>query len=77
MGATAVLYDGSPSKNGGGTLLKFAEVNGVTHFGSVPALIRMMLDELEAKRASFPISIKELRYTSEPLGSTLLSSQVF
>ncbi len=73
LGATAVLYDGSPIVNGSGTMLKLVETLRLTHLGLAPPLILDIIDALKItkdfkKRLA---SLREIRYTSAPLAKNL------
>ncbi len=67
LGATVVLYDGSPRIDGKETLLKLVDKFEITHLGVSPPLIIDILESLEGGSASKPATLREIRYTSAPL----------
>ncbi len=73
LGATAVLYDGSPSIKGKETMLDLVETLKLTHLGLSPPLIADLIESLKTtkgykKRLS---SLREIMYTSSPLAKNM------
>lgn len=73
LGASVVLYDGSPKISGKDTMLKFVEVFNITHLGLSPPLVLDLVESLEASPgyASNMHSLRQIRYTSSPLADSI------
>lgn len=68
VGATAVLYDGSPGYPDLNTLWKFAEDTGIHHFGtSAPYLVACMKAELAPKDSFKLKNLRSIGSTGAPL----------
>ena len=67
-GATIVLYDGSPSHKGIGSLWDLAERTGITHFGTSPKFLSACANEsLVPKENSNLSHLKSILSTGSPL----------
>ena len=67
-GATIVLYDGSPSHKGMGSLWDLAERTGITHFGTSPKFLSACANEsLVPKENSNLSHLKSILSTGSPL----------
>ena len=67
-GATIVLYDGSPSHKGLGTLWNLAERTGITHFGTSPKFLSACATESLVPKVNSDLSnLKSLLSTGSPL----------
>ena len=67
-GATIVLYDGSPTYQGIGTLWNLAERTGITHFGTSPKFLSACANEaLVPKQTSNLPGLKSVLSTGSPL----------
>ena len=72
LGATVVLYDGSPKVEGSETLLKCVEKFKINHLGVSPPLIMDIVETLEKPGFKKKIpSLRQIRYTSSPLAESL------
>ncbi|GAA4802844.1 acetoacetate--CoA ligase [Litoribaculum gwangyangense] len=68
MGATIVLYDGSPSYPNLNTLWDFADKVNINHFGtSAPFLVASMKNEIIPKNTNNLSSIRSISSTGAPL----------
>jgi acetyl-CoA synthetase len=73
LGATIVLYDGSPTIGGKETLVKFAQDFNLTHIGISPPLIINFVESLDEmpNYAGQIGKLRQIRYTSSPLADSL------